>query len=194
MTTYSVELFAHITGVIGIFTGLGIWLFGAVIMWRATHVEQVRAVAWPVVLSGYIVIGSVLTLGAAGILMAVSTHTWENGWIRIATISFLLIGPIGAFVLDPRVRAIAALARNVDSGPLPPSLAARIHDPVLGVGLHIMLAGLFGIVFLMVSRPSLAVSLIVMLVALAVGTLSGLAVWGTARIRLARVPASVHSR
>jgi hypothetical protein len=67
----------------------------------------------------------------------------------------LFIGIIGTWVIDPKVRTMATLAQSLPDGPLPITLAERTHDRVLRLALYTMTAMLFGIVFLMTTKPAL---------------------------------------
>lgn len=183
MSPYSLALFAHLIGVIGVFAGLGTWLFSAVVLWRATRVEQVRLISGPTVVAGNIVVGSILLLAAAGIYMAVTVWGAQASWIIVATVAFVLLAPVGALVIDPRVRAIAKMAAEAPDGPLPDALDAHTHDPLLFIGLHTYVLYLVGIVALMTTKPSLGVSVLVMVVALALGLISGSALWRAAQRR-----------
>lgn len=183
MTTYTLTLFLHLVGVIGAFIGVGIWLFVAAALRRARHVAQVRALAGLVRPSGTLAVASILILAAAGLYMALTVWSWHTEWIAVATASFLLLAPFGTLLLDPRLRAIAKLAGEVPDGPLPAALAARTRDPVLGTGLHIYIAVLLGIVFLMSNKPPLVTSLLVMGIAVLLGLISGVPLWWAARTR-----------
>lgn len=173
MSAYSLALFAHVFGAICIFTSIGIWLFCAAALRRATSVEQVRLIAAPAIVCGNLAVGALFILGAAGIYMALTA--WDGGrtpWIVVATVSFLLLGPVGAFILDPRLRAIARMARSTPDGPLPEELAIRVRDPLLEAGLRIYFAILFGIVFLMITKPPFMAALLVVTTALLLGLIS----------------------
>jgi hypothetical protein len=83
----------------------------------------------------------------------------------------VIIGPIGSWVVDPKVRAIGALAHALPDGLLPGSLAERTQNRFLRLTLHTMTAMLFGIVFLMTTKPALTNAI----GAMAVSALLGLA-------------------
>ena len=175
MSTYTLALSIHVISAIGIFIAIGIWLFSAAALRRATTVEQVRLIAAPAMAWGNLAVGALVLLGAAGIYMALTAwHGGREPWLIVATASFLLLGPGGAFVLDPRLRAIARMARSAPDGPLPGELAMKARDPILGAGLHIYVAMLFGIVFLMTTKPPLATAILAIATALALGILSSL--------------------
>src|SRR5947209_2876576 len=50
-----------------------IWLFGLSALRRARHVEQVRAIAWLIIIASPLMVFSVLLIGVAGLEMALST-------------------------------------------------------------------------------------------------------------------------
>jgi Predicted integral membrane protein (DUF2269) len=183
MSLYTLALFLHVSGAIGAFVSLGIWLFGLAALRRARRVEQVLMLAWLIIIASPLMVLSVLLLGLAGFEMALSAWGLLTPWIAVSLVSFVLVGPIGAFVLDPRMRTILALAREVPSGPLPDTLDRRTHDPILGISAHTLVAILLGIVFLMTTKPALFMSLVVMAVALALGLVSSLPFWSAARRR-----------
>ena len=180
-TLYTLTLFAHLCGVIGVFSGLAVWVFGVVGMRGAQRVEQVRLQCALMLAAGNLVVGSIIVLGAAGLYMAFTVWGERAPWIIVATVSFALLAPGGVFVIDPRVRAIARQARDTPDGPLPESLAARTRDPLLVSGLSVYVGCLFGIVFLMTNKPPLSASVVALLVAVAVGLLASLpARWSAA--------------
>jgi len=183
MSIYTIVLFLHVSGAIGYFVSIGIWLFGLVSLRRAQRVEQVRALVHLVGLSGPLFGISVLLILAAGLYMAFTAWSLQTGWIAVALVSLVLMAPLGTALIEPRRRAIERLAREAPDGPPPQSLEQRIHDPVLLTALQTVAALLFGIVFLMTTKPSLAGSLIVIVVALALGLASGLLVSRVTRTR-----------
>ena len=183
MGLYRVALFVHVSGAIGVCVSLGIWLFGLAALRRARLVEQVRALAWLIIVASPLMVLSVLLLGLAGFEMALSAWGLLTPWIAMSLLSVLLVGPIGAFVLDPRMRTIIALALEMPGGPLPDALDQRTHDPILGTSAHTLVAILLGIVFLMTTKPSLVISILVMGVALFLGLLVSLPFWYAARRR-----------
>nr|HET6902331.1 hypothetical protein [Ktedonobacteraceae bacterium] len=178
-----IALFLHVSGAIGTFVSLGIWLFGLAALRRATLVEQVRALAWLIVIASPLMVFSVLFLGLGGFEMALSTWGIFTPWIAVSLVSVLLIGPVGAFILDPRMRTILAETRDPADGPLPAVLFRRVHDPILFALVSTLTIMLLGIVFLMTTKPSLVLSLLVMGIALTFGLCISLWLWSTRRRR-----------
>jgi hypothetical protein len=181
MSLYTLALFLHIVGAIGTFIGVSIWLFVAIALRRAQQVAQVRTLSSLVQPSGNLAVGSILLLGVAGLYMAITVWGAQATWTIVATISFLLLAPFGIFLIDPRLRAVAKEAAASPDGVLPPALATRTSDPLVGVGLCIYVSVLLGIVFLMTNKPTLEVSIIVMVVATVLGLVAGLLLWWATR-------------
>ena len=172
MSWYVIALFLHVSGAIGIWVSLGIWLLGLATLRRARRVEQVRAVAWLIVVATPLMLLSLLLLGVAGFYMALTVWGLQTGWIAVSLASMLVIAPIGAFVLDPRMHAILDEARQVADGLLPDALAARVRNPLLPIGAHTMATVLVGVVFMMTTKPVLLTALVVAGVAFALGPVS----------------------
>lgn len=178
MNLYMLALFAHVVGVIGIFAGLGVWIFGIWALRQAERVELVRLLTTLIAASSKLVVGGILVLGIAGLYMAITVWGGQATWIIVATITFLLLIPVGLLIIDPRVRAITTAARDLPDGPLPNALAARTHDPLLAAGLNVYIAILLGIVFIMTNKPATNVAILAAVVALALGLLVSLPLWG----------------
>lgn len=185
MSLYPLALFVHVSGAIGAFISLGVWLFGLAALRRARRVEQVRALAWLIIMASPLMVGSVVLLGLAGFSMALGSWGLATPWIAVSLVNVVLIGPVGAFVLDPRMRAIVVLAREAPDGPLPAALIMRTHDPILATSAHTLTTLLLGIVFLMTTKPPLVFAILVMAIALVLALLLSLPYW-MARQRQAR--------
>jgi len=182
MNFYTLALFAHVVGVIGIFTGLGVWIFGIWALRQAERVEPVRLLTTLIAASSRLVVGGILILGAAGLYMAITVWGSQATWIIVATITFLLLAPIGLLIIDPRVRAISRAASNLPDGPLSDALTACTRDPLLTAGLNLYVAALLGIVFIMINKPATTEAILSVVVAVALGLLVSLPLW-SARAR-----------
>ncbi len=132
MTLYTLALFIHIVGAIGTFIGVSVWLFTAMALRRAQSVGQVRALSGLIQPSGILTIVSILLLGVAGFYMAITVWGERATWIIVATIGFLLLAPFGAFVIDPRLRALARAAAALLRRTAARAVAARAQGPAGG--------------------------------------------------------------
>lgn len=182
MSLYTVALFVHLAGVIVGVGGVGAWLF-ALMGVRAAHtVGQVRALLALYALAGNVALGGVLLIVVGGLYMALSTTLWQSAWLIVATISFVLVAGAGGSLLGRRIQALSKAAAEAPEGPPSAALVAQMRDPFTGVALNTYLAVLFGIVFLMSIKPALVWSVVVVLIAAALGVLSGLPLLRTARM------------
>jgi hypothetical protein len=181
MGIYNVELFLHVTGMVIVFAGYGALLFATVALRLVGQTEVVRAIARLVAgrkvgfeyisaIDLAVIAGSML-LVVGGVTMAASTWGFARGWIDVSIAMVLALGALGAFVVGPRLHRISVLATQSPDGPLPESLRAAIHDLALTTILYASTSGLIGVVFVMINKPSLQVSLIVMIVAVGIGVL-----------------------
>lgn len=162
MNIYPIVLFVHVTGAIGYFLGIGLWLFVLVGLRRTQRLEQVRALIHLNDLSGPFSGISTLLLGA-GLYLALTAWSLLTSWILVALINLLLMVPTSAALIAPRRSAIVKqLAREAPGGELSGALERHIDDPVLATVCTTVLTLLLGLVFLMTTKPNLAGSLIVM--------------------------------
>lgn len=187
MNAYSIELFVHVAGVVIVFMGYGALLFATAALRRAKTIEEVRAIARIVggrkvafeyisMIDLVVIVGAVL-LVASGVTMALSVWGFGRGWIAVSIVTIVALGPLGAFVLSPRLHRIAVIAAETPDGPLPDALFALTHDWIVTTTLSGATAGLLGVLFLMTNKPSLAESIVVEVAAVAVGVAVALPAW-----------------
>jgi hypothetical protein len=181
MSLYTFALFVHLVGVIVGLAGVCGWLFALIGVRAARTVDQVRALLALYAMAGNVGLGGVALIVVGGLYMALSTSLGRSAWLIVATISFVVVLSAGGAILGPRLQALSKLAAASPEGPLAESLVAQIHDPFTRVALQTYIAVLFGIVFLMTIKPSLVWAIIVILIAAALGVLSGLPLMRTAR-------------
>ncbi len=173
MNLYTLALFVHVSSAICLFIGFGTWLLGITRIARAGRVEHVRTLADLLLMVRLVVPASALLVIIAGLTMTLTAWGLRTGWIAVALGSLVIIGPVGTWVIDPKVRSIATLAHTLPDGPLPATLAQRTHDTVLHLGMHTLIAMLFGIIFLMTNKPALTSAIVAMVVAVFLGFASG---------------------
>jgi hypothetical protein len=187
MTYYPFALFLHVSGAIGAFVSIGVWLVGLAALRRAQRVEQVRAIAWLIIVVSPIMVFSVLLIIGAGLAMALSVWGLTTSWIAVALGTLVLMAPVGPLILDTRMRTILAQAGAEPVGPISTTLAAKTHNPVMGSAAQALACLLLGIVFLMTTKPALGSSILVMVVALLLGLLSSFSLWRAPRLHEAQI-------
>lgn len=183
MPIYTLVLYLHVIGDIGLFVGLGVALYGLAALRKAERVEQVRPIVHLMHAAErlYTFAGPLLLL--SGAYLTETTWGWDTAWIDVALGSLLLMLPLGPFIVGPRVQAIRKAADAASDGPLPGSLAAQVRDPLLGTAQRAVAGVMLGVVFLMTVKPALNVSILAIAVGLLLGAASGLPLWWSPRRR-----------
>jgi hypothetical protein len=156
------------------FAGFGTWFLGLMALRRAERVEQVRTVTTVLAVAHSVGAYSVALVIVPGVYMALTRWNLQDSWIAVSIASVLFAASIGSRLIERRVKALGAVARETPDGALSTDLEARTHDPVLGTAMHTNSLLVVGIIFLMTIKPPLLASIITMAGALALGLLSGL--------------------
>lgn len=175
MLLYSLILFLHVAGALGIGAALGIEWTGVSRLRRATTMDSARTAMSALLPLRYVGGVSMLLLLASGIYM--TAVRWRmQPWIVTALLGMVAMGALGGAMSGKRYGGIgAAMAQARDA--LDGSLRQQLLDHTLLVSLHVRTGILASIVMLMTVRPGWAGSVGVLLV----GGLLGLArsMWGT---------------
>lgn len=171
MAFYTIALFLHITGALGVFAGLaldGVALAG---MRRATTAEQAREWfgiyrllqrAGPISVALLLVFGLYLAAVAWG----------PTPWIAFGFFGLIAIAALGGFS-GVRLGRIAAATMG-RPGPLPVETREALQSVAFTVSLRARLALVFAIVLLMTAKPDVLASSIIIVLALAFGIGSAL--------------------
>lgn len=177
MSVYSISLFLHIVGAIGLFAGISLELAGLAGLQRATTTAQLRE--W-LRLLGVLqrIVGP-----ATGLIILTGLHlartSWgRNAWIALGLLGILAMAGLGRGLTRSRLRAIAQAVPSGGDHPIPAAIRQRLGDPVLRASIALRLALGLGIVFLMSVKPGTVGALVTVFVALLVGTVVG---WGGKR-------------
>jgi len=169
MTIYQIVLFLHVAGMLGLVAALGIeWVllhYAA----RTTNSDEAQAYIRPtVILPPLAVLSSVLVL-ASGVYLGIHIHAGEQAWVRVSLIALLFIAVLGIFT-GARMRALRR-ARSIAE------IRALTNDTRLQTPIRIRFSVLLGIVFIMVARTDLVLSLSVVGATLAIGLVWSLPTW-----------------
>jgi len=175
MSTYSIVLFLHVVGTLGLFSAIALEWASIHRLRSATRLAQARD--WLRFAGSIRQLGlpSLLTVLATGITMSLSRWGWQ-GWIGVALAAMVVIAVLGAAVSGRRVREIARHLGEGD-GPIPPELADRLHDPALMISGWVRTSLGLGIVYIMLAKPGVIGAAAVIGVAAALGLLMGFASW-----------------
>jgi hypothetical protein len=167
MSVYTIALFLHVLGALGMFAALGIEWAAAGPLQRATDIVQARP--WIGVLRSLRRVAgpSVVTLLVTGIYMVASTASGRQPWIGLGLLGLVLLALLGGGITG---RRMAAIARDLDAASTKSdSLRLRLKDPVLAFSLRLRTTVATGIVFLMTIKPAAGLALAAMGAAVALG-------------------------
>ena len=173
LTLYSIALFFHIAGALGIFAALALDWVGITKLRGVRTVEQVREWAG--------VYGIVRALGGASVAallifgLYMTAVTWgPTGWIGIGFLSLLFIAVFGA-VSGIRLSRVLAAAGSGE-GSLGEDLRRALQAPLFVASVRARTAVAIGVVFLMTVKPDAVGSLLVTVIALILGIASAVPV------------------
>ena len=172
ISIYSVALFVHIVGALGLFVALGLEWASLSYLRRAATVEQAREWLGMFSVQRRLSPISWLAILIPGFYMA-ATAWRATGWIPTALAAVILIAVLGAALTGRRMARIGQSVA-VESGPISSTLRQRLDDPLLWASLRFRTAIALGIVFLMTAKPELLGSLLIMSVAGALGLIFSL--------------------
>src|SRR5207249_7521933 len=170
---HNLVLFAHILGAFGLIAAYTIEAIGLRGLRGATRRDE--ALLWFSISRGIVMRLAPASLGVILIagLYLMATSGGPRGWIVVALASFILLAAVGAVGTGLRMARIGP-AINRAADPLPDEVRTALRDRVLLLSLEIRLAMAVGILFLMTLKPSALTSVVVIVLAIAVGLVAGL--------------------
>ena len=185
MSVYSIAVFLHIVGAMGLFGALSLEWAGLVGLRRAASAAQVRESAKLLGATRFVGAPAAITLLVTGIYMSMSAPWGRQAWIGLGLVGLVVIAVLGGVLTGRRTRAIARLLPP-EGGPISAELGSRLHDPVLMLSVWLRTALALGIVFLMSTKPSDSGALTALGVAVLLGVVAAISAWGGGR------PAAAH--
>jgi hypothetical protein len=172
MNAYSIALFLHIVGALGIFVALGLEWTGLWQIRGAMSPQQVGG--WMRVLKSVRKFGfaSMLTTVVTGVYMMVTVWGGE-AWIIVTVGSLVLMIALAQVVTAPRMMAIGR-ALATEKVPLSQTFYSLANHPLLWISIQTRVAIALGIIFLKIAKPDLGGSLITIGIAIVLGVASAL--------------------
>lgn len=177
MTAYSLALFTHFLGLVGLFVGYGLEWTATSLLCRSVSSDQVRDWLRIYRLSTPISGPGLLILIISGGYMASVTGSMKQGWMSASLLGIIFALGIGFVFVLPRIRTIRAALPETNVA-LPHPQLARVKDPMLLTFIRVRFLLALGIVLLMtVKTETLATSLFILLGAIVVGLLCAASSW-----------------
>ena len=179
ISLYSVALFLHIVGALGLFVALGLEWTSLLYLRRAATADQARE--WLKLFTSLRRLYPIswLAILIPGFYMAATA--WRvTAWVPTALGAVVLLAVLGATLTGRRMGTIGQSVA-AESGPISSTLRQRLDDPLLWASLRLRTAIALGIVFLMTVKPDLLGSLLTIGVAGVFGFAFSLPVLGRGR-------------
>ena len=179
MSIYSIAVFLHIVGALGLFAGVALEQTSLVNLRRATAGVQVRE--WLSLLGGLRRFD-----GPSGILILATgfymvAMRWGNqAWIGLALLGMVLMAVLGIAVTGRRAAALKRALPASDQS-MSSAFRQRLDDPMLRASASLRATIALGIVFNMSVKPAAAGALATMGVALALGAVVAAVGWMNTR-------------
>lgn len=173
MNIYSIALFLHFVGALGISVALGLEWTSLRQIQNSKPPEQARA--WMGILKSTNKVGfiSMLATVITGVYMLLIVWGWV-AWILVTIGALVLMIAVSRVVTFPRLKALG-------------QAQGRVLDPLLWVSIQSRVAIVLGIICLKIAKPDLGGSLLTIGVAIVLGIVSALPMLHHARVR--EVPA-----
>jgi hypothetical protein len=171
---YTIALFLHVSGAIGLFIAMSLYLVSVLCARQAQTVERLRDWISLASKAGPAIGGTSLFLVIPAIYMVATVWGFGAAWIIASIILFILQWMAGPIISGRYAQTIAQAAKNASPGPISLVLSAQLRSPALWFSEVIRVALLIGIVFLMTNKPGLIETLIVSVIALILGLICAL--------------------
>lgn len=174
LTTYTLALFLHVCGALGLTIGFCTGFFNLLALRRAGDGAQVLIIGSVMALIDPLQIAGGLLALLTGFFLTAQGWTFTTGWIDVSFASYVLLAALNGAIVQRQRRTLISLARQTPTGPLSAEIVQRLHQPLLGIGLVTQLSLLVAVVFLMTTKPSLLIALVAVALALVAGSGGGL--------------------
>ena len=164
---YSISLFLHIVGALGLFASLAFEQAAFFNLGRASTTAEAREWLSLLRVVRRIQGPSALFLVATGLYM-MATRWSQQAWAGLGLVGMVLMVIIGVAVTGRRMKVIGRAVPTGD-GPLPAALRERFGDPALRTSASVRVALALGIVFNMSVKPATGGAVAALVVALGLG-------------------------
>jgi hypothetical protein len=181
MDAYSIVLFVHIVGVLGIFVALGLEWTGLRQIRGALVSEQVRT--WMGILNstrkmGFASMGMTVITGIYMML----TDTGLVPWLYVSIGALVLVILLAVMLTGPQMVAIGK-DLTIEKGTLSKTFHNLANQPLLWISIQTRVALALGIVFLKITKPELVGSILTIGIAIVLGLASMLHIANRERAR-----------
>ncbi len=170
---YTLALFVHILGAIGLFVAVSLIVIAFVRMRQASTLEQIREWASVANLAGKSLIFISLVILAPALYMVILAWGFTTPWVMASLITFVVLAIMGATVNGRMIGWVVAMAQAASPSLVPDTLRAQLIAPQLWLAEGVRLMLLVGILCLMTIKPDMLFSLLTLVGMLILGIVLG---------------------
>ena len=170
---YTLALFVHILGAIGLFVAISLIVVAFVRMRRASTIEQIREWASVADVAGKSMIVISLVVLVPALYMVIVAWGFLTPWVMAALITFVVLSIMGASMNGRTLERVVVMAQKASPGLVPADLRAQLLSPQLWLAEGVRLMLLLGILCLMTIKPDILFSILVLLGMLILGLILG---------------------
>jgi len=170
MNSFSIALFLHIIGALGVSIALGVEWLGMAQIRKSTAPDEIRVflrVIKSTTRFGFI---SMLTTVITGIYMVLAGLGWIP-WILAVIGALILVIILTRTLTVPRMVVIGKTLA-IEKGPVSQTFQKLLNDPILWISIQTRVAIVLGIIFLKIAKPNLGGALLTIGTAVVVGIAS----------------------
>ena len=167
MSFYSIVLFFHITGALGLFIGIGYEWMILYNLQKVTVASSANEWAGSAKVLRQIFSISGLLILLSGIYMTIAIKN-ITAWIIVGFILYLFLSISGSILGAKKIKSIAQ-ALSSESEKLSEKILKQIRDPFLHNSLKIRSSLTLGIIFMMTIKPDWVTTIVTVAVSLIVG-------------------------
>ena len=176
MTLYSNVVFVHILSALALFLGYGLeWTVSALLRHSSTT-DQARAWLRVYRVSPPVTGAALAVLILSGGWLAALTGGMYHAWLIVSVAGIVVALMIGFALILPRVSAIRE-ALPEGNLPLSPEALLQLQSAALPTLIRVRALLAVGIVYLMITKPPLGASLIVLAASMVLGVLFSVTSW-----------------
>ena len=172
MSIFSIALFLHIVGALGVSVALGSEWIGLSQIRKATVPGEIRAILKVVQSTTRFGFASMLSTVITGIYMVLVAVGWVP-WLLVVIGALVLVIVLARALTVPRLAAIGK-ALIMEKGSVSPTFHNLMKDPILWISIQTRVAIVLGIIFLKIATPGFAGALLAIGIAITVGIASAL--------------------
>jgi protein-S-isoprenylcysteine O-methyltransferase Ste14 len=172
MSIFSIALFLHIVGALGVSVALGLEWIGLSQISKATIPDEIRAILRVVKSTTRFGFVSMFSTVITGIYMVLTALGWIP-WILVVIGALILVIALTRVLTAPRM-ATMGQALATEKGLVSQTFYNLVNDPILWISIQTRVTIILGIVFLKIGKPDLDGSLLTIGIAIVLGIVSAL--------------------